>query len=257
MGAFAFLWAQEIIFSLSPGPFMETKSTIEEIRARFDREVERFTNLDAGQSATIDSPLALELIKNGALWVNPNAKDLLDLGCGAGNYSLKLLEALPDLNVSLIDLSRNMLDRAVQRVVSNTKRKPVAIHGDVRELNLGQDQFDIIVAGMVLHHLREDSEWEAVYRKLCEALRPGGSLWVCDFVSHSIPEIQRMMWQRYGEYLTSLKDEAYRDHVLAYVTKEDSPRPLLYQTDLLKAVGFKRVEVLHKNNCFAVFCGVK
>src|SRR5262249_6939545 len=36
------------------------KSTVEQIRVRFDNDVERFSNLDTGQSATIDAPLVLE-----------------------------------------------------------------------------------------------------------------------------------------------------------------------------------------------------
>ena len=59
------------------------------------------------------------------------------------------------------------------------------------------------------------------------------------------------------EYLTRLKDEAYRDHVFAYVEKEDTPRPLLFQLDLLRETGFAQVEVLHKNVCFAAFGAVK
>ena len=34
------------------------KSTVDEIRERFDNDVERFSNLATGQSATIDAPLA-------------------------------------------------------------------------------------------------------------------------------------------------------------------------------------------------------
>ena len=45
------------------------------------------------------------------------------------------------------------------------------------------------------------------------------------------------MWQRYGAYLAGLKDEAHRDHVFAYMAKEDTPRPLPYQTNLLRSVG--------------------
>ena len=68
---------------------------------------------------------------------------------------------------------------------------------------------------------------------------------------------QQLMRQQYGEYLTRFKNEAYRDHVFAYVEKEDTPRPLLYQLDLLRQVGFAQVEVLHKNICFAAFGAVK
>jgi len=233
------------------------KSSVDEIRARFDREVERFSNLETGQSATIDAPLALELIQCAAAKICPDGGSLLDVGCGAGNYSLKLLQVIPNLSVTLVDLSRPMLDRACARLKQYTREDPVALQGDIRELTLPSDAFDLIVAAMVLHHLREESEWTAVFQKLFRALKPGGSIWISDLVSHSISSIQELMWQRYGEYLAALKDQAYRDYVLDYVTKEDSPRPLLYQTDLLKAVGFVQVEILHKNNCFAVFGAIK
>jgi len=69
--------------------------------------------------------------------------------------------------------------------------------------------------------------------------------------------VQALMWQRYGAYLAGLKDEAYRDHVFAYVAREDTPRPLPYQIDLLRSVGFSKVEILHKNGCFAAFGAIK
>src|SRR4051794_34578866 len=92
------------------------KSTVDEIRQRFDADVERFSNLDTGQSATVDAPRALALIAQAAAVTTPQARAVLDVGCGAGNYTLKLLERLPNLDVTLIDLSQPMLDRAQQRI---------------------------------------------------------------------------------------------------------------------------------------------
>ncbi|HEY3760345.1 MAG TPA: class I SAM-dependent methyltransferase [Verrucomicrobiae bacterium] len=234
-----------------------TKSSVEQIRARFDKDVERFSNLETGQSATIDAPLSLELIASAASRINPRASSLLDIGCGAGNYTLKVLERLPNLNVTLVDLSRPMLDRAVERVGRATSGKITALQGDVRELQPGTSQFDVICAAAVLHHLRDDEQWRAVFAKFHTALKPGGSLWIADFIEHSDSRIQALMWERYGDYLTRLKDTAYRDHVFAYVTQEDSPRPLMFQLDLLRSVGFGEVEVLHKNSCFAAFGAIK
>ena len=233
------------------------KSTVEQIRARFDNDVERFSNLETGQSATIDAPLSLALIAEAASRVNPRASSLLDIGCGAGNYSLKILERLPNLDVTLIDLSRPMLDRAVERVSRATSGKVTALQGDIRELPIGESKFDVICAAAVLHHLRGQEEWRQVFSKLHSALKAGGSLWISDFIEHSDPRIQSLMWERYGTYLSQLKDEAYRDHVFAYVAQEDSPRPLMFQLDLLRAVGFTEVEILHKNSCFAAFGAMK
>ena len=113
--------------------------------------------------------------------------------------------------------------------------------------------YDLIVAAAVLHHLRTDTEWREVFAKMRRALKPGGSLWIYDLVEHELPEIERLMRDRYGRYLVDMKDESYRDHVFAYVEQEDTPKPLTFQLDLLRAVGFREVEVLHKNTCYAAF----
>lgn len=233
------------------------KSTVEEIRTRFDADVERFSNLETGQSATIDAPLALALVAESAAAATPDARHVLDVGCGAGNYTLKLLERLPDLDVTLVDLSQPMLERACERIGRVTAGAITTHQGDVRGLELGENQFDIILAAAVLHHLRDDGEWEATFAKFFRSLRPGGSFWIFDLVESVVPAIQQLMWRRYGEYLTAFKNEAYRDQVFAYIDKEDTPRPLMFQLDLLRKVGFSTTEVLHKNGPFAAFGGVK
>jgi tRNA (cmo5U34)-methyltransferase len=233
------------------------KSTVDEIRQRFDADVERFSNLETAQSATIDAPLAMALVAQAAAATTPNARHVLDVGCGAGNYTLKLLEHVPNLDVTLIDLSLPMLERAKERVSRATTGRIKTIQGDIRKVEFPDGEFDIVLAAAVLHHLRADQEWRDVFAAFHRALRPGGSVWIFDLVESSIPAVQQIMCQRYGEYLARLKDESYRDHVFAYVEKEDTPRPLLFQLELLRQVGFAQVEVLHKNVCFAAFGAVK
>lgn len=229
------------------------KSTVEQIRQRFDADVERFSNLETGQSATVDSPLAMALVAQAAAATTPHARHVLDVGCGAGNYTLKLLERLADLDVTLVDLSQPMLDRATERVRQITTGRVTAIRGDIRDVVLGQDEFDIVLAASVLHHLRTDAEWRAVFQAFHQALRPAGSLWIFDLVESSVPAVEQFMLERYGEYLTNFRGDAYRKEVFAYIEGEDTPRPLVFQLDLLREVGFAQVEVLHKNLCFAAF----
>src|SRR5262245_49121418 len=110
------------------------KSTVDQIRQRFDNDVERFSNLEPGKSATIDAPLALHLIASAASAVTPKAKSVLDVGCGASNYTLKLLERLPNLDATLVDLSLPMLERAVQRITPQTSGKITTIQNDIRQI---------------------------------------------------------------------------------------------------------------------------
>ncbi len=233
------------------------KSTVEQIRQRFDQDVERFSNLESGHSAAVDSPLVMDLMTRAAAATTPQARRVLDIGCGAGNYSLKMLAALPNLDVTLVDLSQPMLERARQRVGAATRGEVLTVQADIRDMELGNEQYDILLAAAVFHHLRGEDEWRAVFSKCYAALHPGGALWISDLIEHSTAAIQSLMWARYGEYLTAFRDEAYREQVFAYIEQEDTPRPLMFQVDLLREVGFARVEILHKNSVFAAFGGLK
>ncbi len=232
---------------------MNSKSTVDEIRTRFDNDVERFSNLETGQSATVDAALAMDLITESAAIVTPQATAMLDIGCGAGNFSLKLRQRLPSIEVTLVDLSKPMLDRAANRIGHGV----TCIQSDIRQLQLAPASFDIVLAAAVLHHLRTEQEWLDVFEKVHAALRPGGGFWIFDMVNHELGPVHQIMWRRYGEYLSAFKSDAYRDQVFAYIEKEDSPRSLIFQLDKLREVGFSSLEVLHKNSNFAAFGAVK
>lgn len=233
------------------------KSTVKEIKERFDNDVQRFSNLDTGQASTIDATISLELITEASKRIVPNAENLLDVGCGGGNYSLKMLTKIPDLNCTLVDLSKPMLDKAFERVSQNTKGKVVCVQEDMREVMLNEIQYDIILAGAVLHHLRDDNDWEKTFKKLYNLLKPGGCLMISDLIKQDTEMLNEYVWERYGDYLEELGGKEYREKVLDYVEKEDSPRSMNYQLDLMKQVGFRKVEILHKNLCFGAFGGIK
>lgn len=233
------------------------KATNQEIESRFDQDVERFSNLDTGQLTTLDAPLTMELCTEAAKYVVPDAKELLDIGCGAGNYTLKMLSKIPGLNCTLNDLSRPMLEKAKERVTAETTGKVSLIQLDMRELELEDEKYDIILAAATLHHLRGDEEWSQLFRKLYKSLKPGGCFWISDLITHDSPSLNDLFQQQYGAYLEGLGGPEYRQKVFDYIEYEDTPRSINYQLDLLKEVGFKQVEVLHKNLCFAAFGGVK
>ncbi|WFB36330.1 methyltransferase domain-containing protein [Kiritimatiellota bacterium B12222] len=237
---------------------LSQKSTITEIRERFDGDVERFSNIETGQSATIDAPLAMELITEAAIVATPNISRVLDIGCGAGNNTLKLLEAYgKSFACDLNDLSLPMLERAKQRLAEKTTGSINLLQGDFRRAELKEGRYDVIMAAAVLHHLRDEQEWVDAFAKIYRLLKPGGSFWITDLVSHENPKVQELMWHRYGTYLAEMGGEAYREKVFEYIEKEDSPRPVTFQLDLLRKVGFTSVDLLHKHSCFAAFGGVK
>ncbi len=237
---------------------LNQKSTVEEIRDRFDKDVERFSQLETGQVATIDAPLAMELITQAAVASTSPIKKVLDIGCGAGNNTIKLRAELGhDFNADLLDISQPMINRAVDRLSAVNGGTITPFNSDFRDIDLATESYDVVLAAAVLHHLRDDTDWLATFEKIYRILAPGGSIWITDLVSQESRSIHDLMWTRYGNYLASIDGEDYRDKVFRYIDQEDSPRPVTYQLDLLRHVGFAHVELLHKNSCFAAFGAIK
>ncbi|MEM7559840.1 MAG: methyltransferase domain-containing protein, partial [Planctomycetota bacterium] len=130
---------------------LEKKSSTAEIRERFDNDVERFSCLETGQVATIDAPLAMDLITQAAVVCTSRIRRVLDIGCGAGNNTLKLLQQYgSDFDVDLLDLSEPMLTRAAERISEVSNGACNSLQFDFREADLTKESYDVVMAILVI-----------------------------------------------------------------------------------------------------------
>ena len=142
---------------------LEKKSTIGEIRARFDGDVERFSRLETGQQATLDAPLVLELVAQVGARHLRAGDAILDLGCGRGQ-----LHAARGAGDAGSSLSPGRPEHGRCWSVRNNAcaipaaRQSVEIHaGDLRALDFADGTFALHSCWRpCLHHLRDDADWE-------------------------------------------------------------------------------------------------
>ena len=73
---------------------------------------------------------------------------------------------------------------------------------------------------------------------------------MADLLAFDDPGVQELMAGRYGDYLAGIGGEEYRHKVLDYVDAEDSPRSLRFQFELVRSLGFRDYDVLHRNSVF-------
>ena len=106
-------------------------------------------------------------------------RSLLDLGTGTG----RMLEMFgPGIERGLgLDLSLDMLLLARDRLERAGLKNCSVRQGDLYDLPLGNDTFDVIILHQVLHFL--DDGGRAI-REAARVLRPGGRLLVVDFAPH-------------------------------------------------------------------------
>jgi ubiquinone/menaquinone biosynthesis C-methylase UbiE/DNA-binding transcriptional ArsR family regulator len=108
-------------------------------------------------------------------------RSLLDLGTGTG----RMLELLgPGLERGLgIDLSIDMLALARARLDRAGLRQCSVRQGDIYNLALPRDSFDVVIVHQVLHYLDDGAR---ALREAARVLRPQGRLLVIDFAPHEL-----------------------------------------------------------------------
>lgn len=231
--------------------------TIEEIRTKFDGLVEYYSDAQAGQGNTVDAALVLELTIQSIAHRGEGPWRFCDLGCGAGNFSVRLSETFPGSKGDLVDLSMPMLERATERV-SQAGGKVVSVHqADLRRVRFPQEEYDLMLSGAALHHLRNEEEWERVFKAIHDSLKSGGAFFYWDLIRHEDPSQQDLHMKRWGDHLVQYRGEEYRDQVYANVEEEDTPESLFFITTKLQQAGFRHWDILHKNGMFASLVAVK
>src|ERR1700720_3485340 len=108
-------------------------------------------------------------------------RSLLDLGTGTG----RMLELFgPDIERGLgIDLSLDMLLIARARLERVGLRHCSVRQGDIYDLSLPRDSFDVVIVHQVLHFLDDGAR---AIREAARVLRPQGRLLIVDFAPHDL-----------------------------------------------------------------------
>ena len=169
----------------------------------------RFIQLEIGQHATVDAPLVLDLVAAAARTHLTTGGRILDLGCGAGNFTLKVMQATGPLACDLVDLSRPMLERATQRVREAGATTVRAHQADLRRPDFQEDSFDAICREPCCTTCATSLNGATFSGNLWRWLKRGGRLYVADLVTFDDPQVQALVWKRYGEYLEGIGGQDY------------------------------------------------
>ncbi|QHW35031.1 class I SAM-dependent methyltransferase [Paenibacillus rhizovicinus] len=178
---------------------------------------------------------------------------ILDLGAGTGLLSSMLLAKHPEAQLTLIDLSDNMLAVAKERFAGQPDIDYVC-----RDYTsyMEEEAFDLIVSSLSIHHLSDEGK-QAVYRNAYANLKPGGIFINADQVLGRTPFIDALYkddWKRKIEAsgLTRAElDAAYER------TKIDRMSGLDEQLAWLAQAGFSDAGCVYQSFNFVVMYGRK
>ena len=132
---------------------------------------------------------------------------ILDLGCGPGSLSFCALRHYPNARVVAVDFDPVLLTMG-QGVVQEMTDRIQFVRADIRQADWWEpfeETFDLVMSATALHWLNAEN-LARLYRRVYQALRPGGWFLNSDHVASDDAEMQ----VRYRQMLRQRQQAAFR-----------------------------------------------
>ncbi len=180
---------------------------------------------------------------------------VLDLGCGTGNITKKLLERFSDARVTCLDISEVMIEKAKVKLADYDNIEYVI--GDFTIIDI-IDNYDAIISSLALHHIPTIDEKREMYQHIFDALNTDGVFYNADVIKANSEYNQQLNERISNQYM--IDQGVSTDIMDNHKQKQednDVPITLVEHLKLLEDVGFKNIDVIWKHYSNAVYGGTK
>jgi tRNA (cmo5U34)-methyltransferase len=208
-----------------------------------------------------------EMLEAISLGISTDVKKVIDLGCGTGELSLKILQHCPKATIMAMDYSPRMLEFANDKMEkAGFGDRWNGIEMDFGDWATDEEsgyigvKFDACVSSLAIHHLNDEMKLE-LFKCVAKVLKPGGVFWNADPILPENPQLEAM-YQSVREKWTSeqgttleqvrslMGTSSDRGH-----SSQDCLATLASHLEMLTQAGFNSIAVPWKYYGIAVFGG--
>lgn len=178
---------------------------------------------------------------------------IIDLGCGTGTISRTIKERFPNTEVTCVDIAKNMLDIANEKLSGSAK----LIQADFYDFEFPQ-KYDVIVSSLALHHLETDQDKLNFYHKIFSTLNKDGIFINIDVVLGSDESLKNIYLEKWKSFMyQSTSREEVENTWLPNYYAEDRPTSMISHLSMLEQCGFSCLDIVFKYYNYAVYLAKK
>ena len=198
----------------------------------------------------------------------PTSGRILELGCGTGELSLKVLNRCPDAQIVCVDYSPRMLQFAKEKIqAAGYAERWTGIEADFGnwannpdELGIGTG-FDACISSLAIHHLTHEMKIK-LFQRIRQSLAPNSWFWNADSLlaeSSALAEVYQAVREEWatqqGTTLAEIRARFGTSSTQGH-SSHDQLATLTAQLQMLTTAGFELVAVPWKYYGLAVVGGV-
>ncbi len=173
-----------------------------DVKARFSKAARSYEKHADVQQRVADRLVSL-------FQLDPPPTKILDVGCGTGILTARLVNRFPDAEIAAVDISEEMIDQANLRTFADDVEWIVS---DILKFKSNK-RFDLITSSSTIQWVLPHDE---LFKKLHDLLVPGGRLFFSMMVTGTLTELHSLRRTLFPEKLpaTELSEMAAIKRVL-------------------------------------------
>jgi len=207
----------------------------DKIKSHFEEEAKEFDNIIKTLIPSYSE--MVDILTLAIPFSNEFKFSMIDLGCGTGTISKSVKNSFPGVNITCVDISREMLEIAKGKLDGNM----TGIEADFNDFEFSA-KYDLVVSSLALHHLENDSDKLNFYKKIYSALNDNGVFINMDVVLGSDELIPDLYMKKWKEFMSkNVSEEEINNKWLKNYYLEDRPTKLITHLGMLRDCGFSNV----------------
>ena len=183
---------------------------------------------DAMEHGEVDNAFVERVLALGA-----KSGHFLDVGTGPAQIPILLAQRCPEIRITAIDLSKEMLKIAKRHIASAALTSRITLEQvDAKALPYPDNTFDGIISNSIVHHIHDSLR---AMQEMSRVVKPGGLVLIRDLVRPETPEAAQAFVDTYAAEDTPYQQKLYYDSFLAAFTIAEI-NEMLEQMDLQGAI---------------------
>ena len=157
----------------------------------------------------------------------------LDVGTGPAQIPILLAQRCPNINITAIDLSDEMLKIAKRHIADSDLTKRIKLElVDAKSLPYPDNTFDGLTSNSIVHHIHDSLR---ALKEMGRVMKPKGVVLIRDLIRPETPEAAQAFVDKYAAEDTPIQQKLYYESFLAAFTIAEVEQ-MLIKADIPEAV---------------------
>ncbi len=149
----------------------------------------------------------------------PPIQNILDLGCGAGDVTMRFAHRFPTSSIDAVDGAEEMLKQAAELIENNSISERITLHHQpLANFTIKNKNYDAIISNSLLHHLHDPQQLWSIIKQYATL---NTAIYICDLFRPETIQKANDLVEQYASNEPEILQRDFYNSLLAAFTPDE------------------------------------